>query len=378
MINIYAPINLLGYGIHANNMIKAFTDTSIDINLTPIGQIQNDPYFEAYWKHADKNRINYNSKSPSLFIFHDEFSHQASGSPLCVFSIFETTKLKQASINILKNGPADIILTTTAKHKQLLEAHIIGKPIHVVNEGVDDTIFNTIPIDKHLDTKKFTYITVGKKEERKNTSLILKTFIDTMRDKEVALIAHTFNLFANKEKVHPFKNLASWTDINPIDYGFEYKGWDGKAHKFIHDKCDIYLTAPGIQTAEMGCLYHSANIGVQISRGEGWDLPLAEMMGCGLPVIATDCLGHSEYLNGAPCQIPVLASKGKESADDGIWFKGNVGEWDIIDKEAFASTLKQTWDDREKYEKKSEEIANYMIENFSWSKAVEQFNNILA
>jgi hypothetical protein len=273
MINVYAPINLLGYGIHASNMIKAMSEAGMDINLTTIGSIQSDPYFEDSWRKAQDNLKDFSSKNPSLFIFHDEMSNQACGAPLCVFSIFETSTPKEQSIAMLKNGPADIILTTTQMHKQYLDALNIGKPVHVVNEGVDDTIFNTIPVDKHIDTGKFTYLTVGKKEARKNTSMIVKAFIEDMQDKEVALVAHTFNPFANTEKVHPFKNLASWSDVNPIEHGFEYKGWDGKAHKFSKNACDIYFTAPGLPTSMMSSLYHSANVGIQISRGEGWDLP---------------------------------------------------------------------------------------------------------
>jgi len=378
MINIYGTINALGYGIHANNMIKAFSDANVDINLTTIGQIQSDSYFEEYWKKAQENRINYEMNSPSLFIFHDELSNQANGSPLFVFSIFETTQPKSESIAMLKNGPASHILVTTQKHKELLELQNIGKPIYVVNEGVDDTIYNTIPVDKYIDTSKFTYLTVGKKEERKKTNLIIKSFIDLMSDKEVALIAHTFNPFANKENVHPFKNLMSWSDINPIDYGFEYKGWDGKAHRFTKNKCDIILTAPGLPTTLMSTLYHSANVGIQISRGEGWDLPLMEMMACGLPCIATDCLGHSEYLKPSTEDPLIISLDKKEIADDGIWFKGNVGEWSVVNEDCFKQKLLYTWENREKYEEKSEDLADYTAETFAWSKAVDQFNKLLA
>lgn len=382
MINIYGPINMLGYGMHCNNMVKALMDQGEEVNLSTMGQVQNDPYFEAYWQQASKNKVNYDRNAPSLFIFHDEYSNQAHGSPLFVFSIFETSKLKPESVAMLKNGPADIILTATQGHKNILEAHNIGKPIEVVHEGIDDVVFNTIPVDKHIDTKKFAYITVGKKEKRKNTSLIIKSFIDQMHDKEVALIAHTFNMFANKQNVHPYKNLESWSDVNPIEYGFEYKGWDGKAHRFVKDKCDIYFTVPGIQTAEMGCLYHSANVGIQISRGEGWDLPCGELMACGIPVIGSLCLGHQEYLTGDYNIVPQIQSEllvpphANEIADDGIWFKGNVGEWSVIDKDMFNDILIQTWNNREKYEKPSEELSKYMENNYSWSKAVDSFRKL--
>ena len=74
MINVYAPINHLGYGIFSQNIIKTLMDKNVDINLTVIGQVQNDPYFEPYWKRTsnESNKLNYNSKNPSLFLFHDD------------------------------------------------------------------------------------------------------------------------------------------------------------------------------------------------------------------------------------------------------------------------------------------------------------------
>ena len=145
MINIYAPINLLGYGVHANNLITALSDKNIDLNLTKIGQVQVDPYFEPYYKAAESRLHEFNSQNPSLFIFHDEFSNQACGSPLAVFSVFETTKLKPKSITMLNNGPADIVLATTEQHANRLKENGITTPVHVVPEGIDECIYNTIP-----------------------------------------------------------------------------------------------------------------------------------------------------------------------------------------------------------------------------------------
>lgn len=374
MLNIFAPINLLGYGVHANNIIKALTDLGQELTLTKLGQIQTDPYFESYWKTADANITKFSSANPSLFIFHDEFSYQASGKPLMTFSVFETSILKAMSKQILMNGPADQILVTTDAHRNLLLGQGITKPIHVVNEGVDDCVFNTIPCDKAIDTKKFTFITAGKRELRKSTDEIIQTFIKTMSDKEVALICHTFNPFINKTKDHPFKNLACWTGIDPQSHGFKYVGWEGKWHKFSNGKADIYFTAPVFPTPELPSLYHSANVGIACSKGEGWDLPLTEMMACGLPCIATMCLGHGEYLPGTPeiQQNLIIQPTGKEVANDGIWFKGDQGEWSTFNLKDLADKMVAVQAAQSNYETKSEELSTYVTTNFSWKRAAEK------
>lgn len=378
MINVFGPINLLGFGIHNLNMLKTLMDKGIETNLTPIGQNQSDPYFEQYWKKAQENLGNFDVNQPSLYIFHEEFSHQASGNPLCVFSIFETNKLKEWSFNRLTKGPADIIIATTKRHKEILENNGIKKPIKVIHEGIDPCLYNTIPVDKHIDTGKFTYFTGGKCESRKNTNLILETFMETMEGRDVALIAHTFNPFLNDQKDHPFKNLKCWIGVNPMEHGFQYKGFDGKAHKFVKDKCDIYFTTPTIQTAQMSSLYHSANVGIQLSKGEAWDLVCTDLLACGTPVIASQCLGHDEYIVDAPDvqKELIVPITGLEVAKDDQWFDGNQGEWEIPDKDVFISLLENTYNDS-KYEEKSDDLADYMEDNFSWEKAVDSFLDVI-
>lgn len=379
MINIFAPINNLGYGIHANNIIKALTESGQDLTLSVIGQVQSDPFFEPYWKPAQENIKNFDATNPSVFIFHDQFAHTACGSPKAVFSVFETTELKPDSKHMLEKGGVDIVLTTTQAHKELLSKQI-SKPIEVVNEGVDDSIFNTIPVDPYIDTGKFTYITVGKREERKNTDMILNTFMKTMRDKNCALIAHTFNMFLHKEKDHPFKNLTCWSGYNPITQGFEYKGFDGKAHKFSYKECDLYFTAPIIPTANMSSLYHSANVGIQVSRGEGWDLPCTEMLATGTPVIATNTLGHKEYLQNAPeaQKKLIIDVKDFETAKDDMWFKdANQGSWGVLKQDVLIGQLEECYNSQEKFKEKNEDISDYISEEFSWRKSAEQLMKVI-
>jgi hypothetical protein len=58
------------------------------------------------------------------------------------------------------------------------------------------------------------------------------------------------------------------------------------------------------------------------------------MLACGLPVAATDCLGHNEFL---PTDIPIQSEliskiKTQELAQDNHWFKGDVGTWGKVEE----------------------------------------------
>ena len=53
-----------------------------------------------------------------------------------------------------------------------------------------------------------------------------------------------------------------------------------------------------ISDDSLGSLYRSADCFVLPTRGEGWGLPILEAMACGLPVIATDWSGQTEFFHG--------------------------------------------------------------------------------
>lgn len=379
MINIYAPINNLGYGIVANNIIKSLTELGSEINVTPIGQIQPDAYFEPYVQPAIQNLGTYDANNPSVFLFHDEYSHQGYGTPYIVLSMFETSIIKKTSKHMLNNGPAKVIITTTEDHKELLVNNGVEKPIEVVNCGVDDSIYNTLPVDKAVETGKFTFITSGKREKRKNTDEIIRSFMISCITEEAALIAHTFNPFTNRTQEHPFKNLTCWTGINPIQWGFKYEGFHKNLyHKFTKDKCDIYFTTPSIPSDRMPSLYHSANVGIQYSSAEGWDLPLIEAMACGVPCIATTCIGHREFVYGCPDiqDNLLIETTGEEIAQDDMWFKGDVGTWETVDATALRDTITDVLNNKEKYKEKNEELSTKITSRFPWRNSAEKLLSI--
>jgi len=378
MINIFAPINPLGYGIHSNNMVKAFVDADVDINLTTIGGIKSESHFEKYWKPAaDKKHTAFDKNSPSLYIFHDTQSNTYVGSPMMTFSVFETTKISPVSVHLL-NNVADIVLTTTEAHKAILISNGIPEyKIKVVHEGIDPEIFNYYPAqEKWLDTKKFTFITTGKCEARKNTDMVVRSFVEEFQYKEVALICHTYNPFMEQKEPNAVKRF---TGINIPSFGYNLVDDNEKGWKFSNGVSDIYFTKPTLNTPEMKQLYHSANVGIQYSRGEGWDLPLNEMLACGVPCIASNCLGHSEYLTGAPSiqRELIIEPVGTVVANDGVWFKGDVGEWADMSQEDLSEKMLYVHENQTKYSRPSPELSRYYTENYTWTAAVDTILNII-
>lgn len=67
-----------------------------------------------------------------------------------------------------------------------------------------------------------------------------------------------------------------------------------------------------------------ADCGVFLSRGEGWNLPLLEMMSCGRQVVSTNYSAHTEYCD--PSNSLLVEIDELEDAYDDRWFFGH-GRW---------------------------------------------------
>ncbi len=65
------------------------------------------------------------------------------------------------------------------------------------------------------------------------------------------------------------------------------------------DSAEIMLLDRDMQEAELLDLYRQANAMVLPTRGEGFNLPAAEAMAAGLPVIVTGYSGHLDFCNGS-------------------------------------------------------------------------------
>ena len=86
-INLIGPVNKLGYGTHATNMLKALDSIGVNIALETVGEIQNTYHQELVGKCTAKN---INPDNPTLHIYHDEYIDKVTAKNIISFTIFET------------------------------------------------------------------------------------------------------------------------------------------------------------------------------------------------------------------------------------------------------------------------------------------------
>ena len=84
-----------------------------------------------------------------------------------------------------------------------------------------------------------------------------------------------------------------------------------------------YLGIKGFTENHMARIYNSLDVLLSATNGEGFGLPVIEAQGCGIPVIATDCMSFPELLlAGALCKVktwfttPTLLTKAMPDETD--------------------------------------------------------------
>ena len=303
MINIFGPINNLGTGIHVYNMCNALDRLGQDVCLIPpYGRVTKTDAFVQKWL---SNQINFSKHNPGLMIFDMGFMGQFVGTPRIGFAVFETNKIDLIRLRFLSS--CDVVVTPSHWAQGVLKTH--GIESFVVNEGYDETFYE---VQRTPQSQSFKFLHIGKFEERKGTKQILKCFSQVSNDSPITLLMHIDNPFLQDvgDLFHYLRSLG-FTKATQDSWVMSNKN---KEIIFTHEMQDLTD------------LYSMADVGVFPSKGEGWGLPILECIVSGVPVIAGNWSGQSEFLDGMPDNLR-LQEVNSEIANDGVWFHGNSGSW---------------------------------------------------
>ena len=143
-LNLYTPINNLGYGIVGTNIAKFLHKLDVDISLFQIGGINlTSPDDIPLFQQLIKNQDTFNYYSPCLKIWHENSLAEKIG---CECAILEKHRTSAYNVKVKLNKKIDL------KNKNII---IVDDMITTGN-----TIIETVKLLKTLGAKKFTAICV--------------------------------------------------------------------------------------------------------------------------------------------------------------------------------------------------------------------------
>jgi glycosyltransferase involved in cell wall biosynthesis len=314
-LNLIAPINNVSYGIVSKNIIYNLHCLD-EISLFPI----QNPDIEQYdverglgqkLKQLIDNTSSYDNNGDSLTIWHQfDLARRIGKGKHCAFSFFEVDVLTERERHHINQLDLFFVASKWAQSIVCEQTKHTPQTCIVAPLGVNREIFNEFKTVQN-DKDKLIIATVGKWERRKGHDLLVDVFNSAFTEHDnVELHMFTFSPFNNEEQNKYWQSLY--------------------LNSKLGNKIKLFPRIKDQQ--ELAQLLQPVDVGIFLSRAEGWNLPALEMMAMNKPIIITNYSAHTEFCNeNNSWLIPINE---KEPAIDGIWFKGE-GNWADLGENEF-------------------------------------------
>lgn len=225
-------------------------------------------------------------------------------------------------------------------------------PVKTVGNGVDLVEnFKTLKPFKLKTKKKIKFLHISSAFPRKGIDVLLKGYYEAFNgNDDVCLVLKTFpNIHNNVESI-----------VKELDE--KYKN-PPEIEWYNYDMTD----------EELNSLYKAADCYVQVARGEGFGLPVAEAMLAKIPVIVCANSGMADFCNADTALLvdyklsPAHSHVQIDGSEDSIWAEPNL-----------KSLIKQFRDfvsnkDSDSIKLKIEKAYTLITEKFSWKKVAERW-----
>ena len=256
--------------------------------------------------------------------------------------------LNQMDLNIVpSNFVRDSIKSTSFdvvndQTQQVQERIMVQKPIEVLFEGADTSIFKKTKefskdlVEEFKNIKEgFNFLYTGHwlqgklGEDRKDTGMLVKVFLETFKNMKNApgLIMKTsgasFSVLDREEMLNKIKKVQNTVKAETLP--------------------NIYLLHGDMSDEEMNEIYNHPKVKahVNITHGEGFGRPLLEASLSGKPVIASGWSGHLDFLSkelailvgGKLNDVPKSSFPKEMHVEGSQWFTVNYNEASAVLKE---------------------------------------------
>ena len=303
-----------GYGDHSRDILKSlFELDKFDIKIVPTRwgntpQDQINPQTE-FGQKILQNIVTKVDKQIDVFIqvsVANEFRRVGKYN-IGITAGVETTLAPQDFIQ--GSNQMDLIITPSKFTKDVLEKTKytqvdkrtqkqvgeikVEKPIEVLFEGVDTTIFNGKSSSSILDSVEtdFNFLYVGHwlsgdlGHDRKDTGMMIKTFCTVFK-----------GLPKNQQPGLILKTSSAGFSVGDREI---IKEKVEEITKEFGDKCPpIHLVWGDLSESELNDLYNDEKVKsfIMFTKGEGYGRPLAEFATTGKPIIVSKWSGHTDFL----------------------------------------------------------------------------------
>ena len=348
---VNAPINALSFGNVSVNILRELYKKNIDLIFFPIGEkVELSAYdkvdqdFIKYLQERTNNRFEKIDKNiPSLKLWHVFGSESRYTKNQSLFTFHEVSEVTPIEKNLL--NLQDNILVSSNYTKSIFELNGLSN-VTYVPLGFDTDFHLT---GRSYLPEKIHFGLMGKFENRKNSSRIIKTWLKLFGNKsEYQLTCAITNQFLEKSR---FQN-----ELLKIMDGKHYNNVNFLPYMQMNSEVNDYLNSIDI---DLGGL----------SGGEGWNLPSFNATALGKWSVVINATAHKDWAT-KDNSILIEPSCLKDCYDDIFFKKGqafNQGQFfDISDEEMENAILKSV-----SYAKTPNPEGLKLQKQFTYEKTVE-------
>jgi hypothetical protein len=255
---------------------------------------------------------------------------------------------------------------------RLVAQHKITKPVEVLFEGFDESIFgvNTPKNVDCLDDVKedFAFLFVGHwlrgdfGEDRKNVGMMIKAFSMAFKNEKEkpALVLKTSTAgFSVRDREFIIKNIknALGKDLGNVP---------------------IYFLHGDLTPEEMNGLYNHPKVKAMLNftKGEGFGRPILEFSLTGKPILVSNWSGHLDFLKtGGAILLDGELKNVHDSAADQFLLKES--QWFNVNISKALPLIRDVYTNYDKYYKNSKELGEYNKANFGIERMTNLFDTML-
>lgn len=224
--------------------------------------------------------------------------------------------------------------------------------IHVIPLGVDEKVFHTGVKAQDINPSSFRFLFVGGTIGRKGIDTLVEAYL---------------NEFSTNDDVCLF---IKDTGTQSFYKGITLEKMILEAMSDPKNPRIIYMDQDFSET-ELAGLYKACDCLVNPYRGEGFGLPIAEAMACGIPVIVPDkgscrdfCTNETAFF--VPSKEDVLPEKKVSSLEtvDYPW-------WLSINRNDLQQTMRFVYENRALVKEKGLKASQEILSSFTWEKSAQ-------
>lgn len=271
----------------------------------------------------------------------------------------------QRWIQILKK--CDLIMTPSSFSKnKMSEFGTNDNKIEIIPHCYDTTIWNSnvrpLNIGNLVD---FNFLFIGDYTPRKNGDLLIKSFIKTFagkRDVSLTIKAY-FNSFSQNDQKRLIERISKIINNCGI---------------VKSEIPPIYFYGEPILENIMPRFMSSFDCLISPHRGEGWGLPLGQMMCLGKPVIATKYSGNLDFMNDENSYLIEIDGE-EDVCPEMISINPNFQgkKWIKINEDDLCDKMNYVYNNRSEALSKGKIAMQSIHKNFSYEKISDKIISVL-